>query len=136
MNTSIFANLKLVLPHSITPLKSDNFDWSLEAEGPKCRVLLNIGLEGYIKWDETLVRGLPEAEHCSHFEFSCLAELLRLMCQPGRLVFVLSFEKERDSLKHEYLGNFEVGLSQIRSISTVVFKDTEGAGGKLPKEQP
>ena len=26
VNTSIFANLKLVLPHSITPLKSDNFD--------------------------------------------------------------------------------------------------------------
>ena len=85
------------------------------------------------------MRGLPEAEHCSHFEFSCLAELLRLMCQPGRLVFVLSFEEERDSLKHEYLGNFEVGPSQnaqFRSVSTVVFKDTEGAGGKLPKEQP
>ena len=54
MNTSLFANLKLVLPHSITPLKSDNFDWSLEAKGPKCRVFSYIGLEGYIKWDEIL----------------------------------------------------------------------------------
>ena len=89
--------------------------------------------------NEMLVWGLPETEYCSHFEISFLAELLRLMCQPGRLVFVLSFEKERDSLKHEYLGNFEVGpsqIAQIRSVSTVVFKDTEGAGGKLPKEQP